>query len=432
MRISTEHAGVQNAHVGSHLASLAPYVADLRLASHDYAYASPESALATPSDTAVLEQVVALTAPLQQKVKTVLLVGIGGSDLGTRAVCDAVLGHTRAYGAHSDDVQLLSFSTVEPATLRAFERVLQQHVDPQEVVLVVISKSGNTVETIANANILFAQMCGKFGAEAAAQQTVVISGDDTPLATRAKEFGMHHLSLPKKVGGRFSVCTAVGLVPLALVGIDIRAFCAGASAGVHASVSENGVSSATVLASLLYESYGMGLDIHQIFLWHPELETLGKWYRQLLAESIGKEAYNGRRVGITPTVALGSIDLHSVGQLVFGGPRKRFTTFVAVPSAWVETQAFEDTSPFVMDMLQGKKAGDVMQAVYRGVMQSYVGHALPFAAIELESINARELGAFMGLHMASVMYLARLLQVNAFDQPNVESYKEETRKLLAQ
>jgi glucose-6-phosphate isomerase len=308
--------------------------------------------------------------------------------------------------------------------------VLATHTDPKEVALVVVSKSGNTAETITNANTLFKLLCKQFGSEAASTQTIVVSDEHAPLATAVKEQGIQHLTLPAHIGGRYSVFTAVGLVPLALVGADIRAFAAGAAAAGNAAVPEHGASSAGVIASLLYEAYRHDIRLHELFMWHPELETLGKWYRQLLAESIGKERHDGTKVGVMPTVALGSIDLHSLGQLVFGGPKDRFTTFVAAPTYWENTPVLADSSPFTIPMLAGKSAGNVMQAIYEGVRTTYKTHELPYMSFEFGAINEREIGAFMATHMASVMCLAQLLEVNAFNQPDVEDYKDETRRLL--
>jgi glucose-6-phosphate isomerase len=192
----------------------------------------------------------------------------------------------------------------------------------------------------------------------------------------------------------------------------------------------NAGSVAMVLASILFEMYQQGVRIHETFLFDPALETLGKWYRQLLAESVGKQQENGTRVGIMPTIAIGSVDLHSLGQLVFGGPRDRFTTFVSCPATFRQVLPLERESPFTHRTLEGVHAGQVMEAIYEGVKVAYTKHNLPYISIEFSSLDARELGACMTLQMTTVMYLASLLSVNAFDQPNVEAYKHEARKRL--
>ncbi len=432
MQVITEQTnGVSDEALRAHAAALCAYGETLRTATADTSYARPESALATPSDEGVRAEAGALRARFGTGVRTVLLVGIGGSDLGTRAIYDALYGHREQYaGRHTP--RLIAYATVEPGMLSALRDVLKGHERAEEVVLIVISKSGGTTETVANANVLFTLLSERFGKEAAARQSIVITEPSSPLAAAARERSMTIVAMPAAVGGRYSVFSSVGLVPLALLGVDIRALCEGARAGTQAAAPEKGLSSAMVLAAILYEQHAAGLAIHELFLFDPALEMLGKWYRQLLAESIGKTRGDGSRVGITPTVAIGSTDLHSLGQLVFGGPQSRCTTFVAVPSTWQDTPALADDSPFMLEMLRGKTTGDVMQAIYGGVRASYAGQGLPFVRVELDALNERELGAFMTTHMAMVMYLARLLDVNAFDQPAVESYKLETKRILAQ
>ena len=185
------------------------------------------------------------------------------------------------------------------------------------------------------------------------------------------------------------------------------------------------------MAADLFESYLKGLNIHEVFLFSPGLETYGKWYRQLLAESIGKTTDDGTRVGIMPSIALGTTDLHSLGQLIFGGPRNRFTTFVHVDQASRTTRPrISDHSPFTSELIQGKEAFVVQDAILSGVQRAYRQEQLSSMTITLEALNEREMGALMGLHMVMVMCLAKLFSVNAFDQPAVERYKQETKDIL--
>lgn len=431
MRILAEGTtGMTAASIKPHLETLAPYQKQVKAALHDTTYGSPETSLAAPRDEESIITALTLAKGFRPTVKTVLLVGIGGSDLGTRAIFEALHEHRAAYG-DTYKPRLLHFDTVEPRILNIMRETFAQHTQANELVLVVVSKSGNTAETLVNANVLFGLFSERFGKQAAAKQTIVLSDADAALATTAQEQGIAHIAIPKAIGGRFSVFTGVGLVPLALLGIDIRSLCAGAAEAGAASAPETGVSGAALLASLLFESQQQGVALHELFLCNPELETLGKWYRQLLAESVGKQRGDGVPVGITPTVAIGSTDLHSLGQLIFGGPKNRFTTFVAAPSQWNDAPVCRTDSPFVLPMLAGKESGAVMRAIYTAVGTTYQEHELPYIRIELNSIDERELGAFMAVQMASVMYLGKLLGVNTFDQPSVEAYKTETKHLLS-
>ena len=168
--------------------------------------------------------------------------------------------------------------------------------------------------------------------------------------------------------------------------------------------------------------------IHDTFLFSLDLESLGKWYRQLMGESIGKEYdQQGNRVfiGITPTVSLGTIDLHSVAQLYLGGPKDKYTTFVTI-----ENESEIITIPGTAVLMPGKNIKAVMDAFVEGTQRAYFNNGRPFSTITLPYKNAYYLGQYMQFKMVEMMYLGYLLQVNPFDQPNVELYKHEVAILL--
>ena len=424
MRIFFDDAPVDDEHMRQYVERLQPYAELLGSVLTEEFYTRPESALRAPFDVETQNHMRSLKEQFAG-VRTVLLVGIGGSDLGTRAMYEALV--------HTAPVELICFDTIEPARLREVQSVLARHADPNELALIVVTKSGTTIETLTNAQIVYRALCERYGSECAAARSLVITDPDTPLARTAEGQGMTVITLPQVIGGRFSVFTPVGLVPLALLGLNIDAFCEGARSGIQAALprTPGTPSAALVLAATLFEAVGRGVRFHEFLLFDPALEMLGKWYRQLLAESIGKTQTGGTRVGIMPTVAIGSTDLHSIGQLIFGGPNDRLTTLVACPSSWTDTPRLTEEPPFTHPSLVGKESGAVIWAIYGGVQEAYRSHSLPLVRIELDALNERELGACMGFQMATVMYLAQLMEVNAFDQPNVEAYKEEARKLLA-
>ncbi len=416
----------------SHVKLLEEYKSVLENAMNDTTYSTSESVLHTPFDTASFEEVRTVCLPLAKKCKLVLLVGIGGSDLGTRAVYDALRGYREKY-AKKDGAQLLTFSTIQPQIFKDIASILKGHHNIEDVVLVVVSKSGTTTETLVNANILFSLFTERFKDKDVTKHVFVIADGDTELATQAKEKGFNFFAIPKKVGGRFSVFTPVGTVPLSLLGFTVDSFLEGARKGIQASVTKGKGSSAAVSASFLFEAYlSIEVRVHELFIFNPELETLGKWYRQLLAESIGKERSDGTAIGITPTIALGTEDLHSVGQLIFGGRNDRFTTFLACKSAWESEECVhaQDESIFSLPILQNKKASTVLSVIYESVQNAYNLHALPHITTEFSEINEREIGVWMGIHMTAIIYLAHLFDINAFDQPGVETYKNEVRRLL--
>ena len=195
-----------------------------------------------------------------------------------------------------------------------------------------MSKSGGTTETIANFEILL-NILKKYKKKY--EKYVVVTTDkDSKLWNLSLKKGFDTLEIPKKVGGRFSVLSSVGLFPLGIIGVDIYQLLKGAKLMKNSCLNKNIIKNPAALsASLIYLHRLNDIKIHDLFIFNYDLESLGKWYRQLMGESIGKE-YDKNMIrvfeGITPTVSIGSTDLHSMAQLYLGGPYDKFTTFVRI------------------------------------------------------------------------------------------------------
>jgi glucose-6-phosphate isomerase len=239
------------------------------------------------------------------------------------------------------------------------------------------------------------------------------------------------LPVPKEVGGRFSVFSAVGLFPLTLAGFDTEQLLLGARDALASSLQKE--NHALRLAESIYLAHKGGASILNFFFFNPELESLGKWARQLYAESLGKEKDKGGKVvraGLTPIVSIGSTDLHSMAQLYFGGPHDKMTLFVHVAERSrlhvPEKGLFVDVIP----VIKNKSPEAIMKAIYDGTTAAYSTHKLPCGEILLPAISPYALGMFFELHMMAVMYLGEMLHVNTFDQPNVEDYKRVTKEIL--
>lgn len=393
-------------------------------------YSAPEASLNLPSDEDMLSQVMELSNRVRTPdLRYIFVIGIGGSNLGTKAIYDALHGG-RDIAPHIQ-TRLIFVDTNDSELLTACRDVIWSCTSASSCLVVSISKSGGTSETLANTEIILGVIREKWGNELG--RLVVIADADSPYTVAARGKGVATLTLPTLVGGRFSVLSAVGLFPLALLGLPISELHSGAVAMRQFCLNKDlflnpAAQSALVLAS----EYEKGKTIHDTFVFGSGLESLGKWYRQLLGESMGKETASGTVIGITPTVSVGSTDLHSVGQLYLGGPNVRVTTFVSVqtnvPGPIVPTsgRVFSELAP----MITGKATTDIMSAILAGTTHAYNVRGLPFMEIELEEITLSELGAFMQMKMIEVMFLANLLKVNAFNQPAVELYKVETKRLL--
>ncbi|MGB8366767.1 MAG: hypothetical protein WCD44_00255, partial [Candidatus Babeliales bacterium] len=366
---------------------------------------------------------------------TVLVViGIGGSHLGTAAIHEALFG--KFYNEQNPPIKVYFADTVDTDYIYDIILLVEQAIEEDHHVLInVVSKSGRTTETIANFEI-FLYLLQHYRGINYHHYVVVTTDEDSPLWELAGEKKLTRLAIPKKVGGRYSVFSAVSLFPLALLGVNIDQLLAGARSIVSVATSLDIFNNMSALsAAILYRHYKNNITVHDSFLFPINLEGIGKWYRQLLGESIGKE-YNkqGKKVniGMTPTVSMGSADLHSVGQLYLGGPYNKFTTFITVQKSKSDVlvpnlHEFEQ----LVAHIQGKQLPLIMDAILQGVYTAYKKNKRPFVSIVLPEKSAYYIGQLLQFKMIEIMYLGYLLDINPFDQPQVELYKKETRKILA-
>lgn len=364
---------------------------------------------------------------LRLKPTVLIVIGIGGSALGAKAVHQAIRG--RFYHAGNPTLRVYFLQTIDSNRVATIIQVLEKELKQGNNVLInVITKSGTTTETIVNFEVILAVL--KEYRSDYQELVVVTTGKDSPLWERAEREKFDLLDIPKNVGGRYSVFSAVGLFPLAIAGINTEQLIKGAQSGVTLGLSKNLEKNSSLLSALLlYVHYQNTITIHDMFIFSVDLEAVGKWYRQLMGESIGKELNtHGERVlaGITPTVSLGTIDLHSVAQLYLGGPRDKFTTFVTVKNGHKKI-TIPATAPHY---LQNKTLSDLMHAFVEGTQIAYQKNDRPFCTVTLPEKNEFFIGQFLQLKMIEIMYLGYLLEVDPFDQPNVELYKKEVKNIV--
>jgi glucose-6-phosphate isomerase len=409
------------------------YLSTLSAVTQANDYVTDEASLNLPFDDVMIESVINLAEEkVSPELQYVFVVGIGGSNLGTKAIYDALYGYRDLVASYR--AKLVFVDTINDAQLHFYtEQLIPSLQSAEQYLLVTISKSGGTTETVANTEILLASLKEKLGDFK--DRTVVITDEDSAFWRSAESAGLAKLAIPSKVGGRYSVFSAVGLFPLAAIGVDIKSLIQGAK-DIRPDCLNTQMDNNPALQSAALMAYAVadGKIINDTFLFNSELESLGKWYRQLLGESIGKE-YNRAgeqvHVGITPTVSIGSTDLHSVGQLYLAGPKDKLTTFVySNQLKQALTVPVDRVFPNTVSMIDGKTSADIMAAIFGGVKIAYNKNQLPFMEVELAGITAYELGAFMQFKMIEMMLLGHLLNVNPFDQPNVELYKIGTKQLL--
>jgi len=388
-------------------------------------YNEPECTVNLPTDADILSSVHAMVAKKKtDQLKYVVVVGIGGSNLGTKAVYDALWGHY-------DNMEPLRFpkmlflDTQDECILKKTITLLSSCSSLDEFVINVISKSGGTTETMANLEVLSPALSERFGD--ITSRLVFTTVEGSALHKKAQEKSIDVLFMPEQVGGRYSVFSSVGLFPLALLGVDIEKLRKGAEnmrdiCGNKSSIQNN---PAKLSASILYLLSLQGKVINDNFIFLPQLESLGKWYRQLMGESIGKEGK-----GITPTVSMGSVDLHSVAQLYLEGPNDKITTFVSGGEPLENTSVPSQLTYEIVPAIQGKSIFDIMHAIIGGTLIAYHNQNRAYTHVVFEKLDEESLGEFLQFKMLEMMYLGKLLGVNTFDQPGVELYKVETKRLL--
>lgn len=417
-------ARVNGQELAKTIESLSDYQSYLQKVVNKGGYDADEASINLPSDKELIQNVMQMVGKKKsENLKYIIIIGIGGSNLGTKAIYDALYGY---YDVMRSDrfPKMIFLDTQDADVLSNLSSLLSSLSDPNEILINTISKSGGTTETIANFEVVFDMLKDRFSS--IADRIVFTTNEGSKLHEVGNNNEIDVLNLPNKVGGRYSIFSTVGLFPLALLGLDIEKLMTSAVNMREICVKSRGVENpALVSASILFIQSQQGKNINDNFIFAPQLESMGKWYRQLMGESIGKDGK-----GITPTVSIGSTDLHSVGQLYLGGPKDKTTTFIYTQKGGKEVMVPEQTRLKLIEMIQGKSISSLMHAIVQGTKLAYEKQELPYMEIVLESISVAEIAAFMQFKMVEMMYLGKLFNVNAFDQPHVELYKVETKRIL--
>ncbi len=395
-------------------------------------YVTHDEVVRLPLDQNIFETVNRMAEAYHTtQLKFIIVIGIGGSNLGTKAVYDALRGQCDFLSETLPKMVFLD--TVGVSLIRDLEKILGDNVHYKEEILInLVSKSGATTESIVNFEVLMAYLMERI--DDVESRVVCTTDEDSNLWNLAKQKHYGLLAIPKMIGGRFSVFSAVGLFPLVVSGIDIVSLRQGAADMLALCIGgDSGNQHARRAAEILFGEMMAGTSMLNIFHFTPELESLGKWERQLIAESLGKEKdISGKVVhaGITPIVSIGSTDLHSMAQLYFGGPRDKFTMLIKTENTFPIKIPNDGLFDGLVSGIAGKITEDIMGAIYQGVMGAYRKNALPFAEVGLSTLSPHTIGAYMQWRILTVIHLAMLMHVNPYDQPSVEDYKEGTRRTL--
>jgi glucose-6-phosphate isomerase len=390
--------------------------------------------LAAKRDESLIARLQSCADRLSGEVDSVVVLGIGGSYMGARALLEACChqyhneiavqnraGRPRMYfeGNNVD-----SDSVVELADL------LKSRGDRWAIV--VISKSGGTLETAAAFRIFLRELGDTLGKSASrlGELVVPITGDSGKLVKLAKALGCREVfPVPDGVGGRFSALSAVGLLPAALLGLDIEKLLAGAVAmNDHfrtAAPGENAVLDFVGVCHLLEEKRGCKTRV--LSTWGKRLEALGLWYDQLLAESLGKQER-----GALPLTVVNTRDLHSRGQQHQEGPRDKLITNIFVEQTRHAALAIgkSELDQDGLNELGDKTLPDVLHAAFVGTNQAYREVDRPTADLFVPELDEHALGQLFQMLMLATVVEGRLIGINPYGQPGVEAYKKNMNAIL--
>ena len=415
-------AGLSEDSLSQALVALAPVVARLG-AVRQWAEPGDLSFLHVPRARYDLAPMTDLAARLGARCDDLLVLGTGGSSLGGQTLYELV---DRGFGPPAGYPRLHFMDNVDPDSFAA----LLDSVDATRLGVLAISKSGGTAETLCQTLIALdhlRQVVGEAGLKDC--MAVITEPNDSPLKQLALRFGLPCLDHHQGIGGRYSVLTNVGLLPAILAGLDPLAIRAGAQQVLngffHPTVE---IDASPVLGAGLAVCLSRDKGISQTVLmpYVDRLACFAGWYRQLWAESLGK---NGR--GTTPIKAVGAVDQHSQLQLYLDGPRDKFFTLMRLETTGQGARVPNDLADSLgLDYLSGRRLGDLLDAEAKATAATLIANGCPTRLFTFQRLDEEVLGGLFMHFMLETVLAAELFAVSPFGQPAVEEGKELTRQYM--
>jgi len=347
----------------------------------------------------------------------IVVIGIGGSTLGTYAIYKFL--------KHSRDLEkkLIFLETTDPIDIKS----KVENIDFNDTLFIIISKSGTTVETVSIFKYINTLV------KCDATNTVVVTENDSKLQAYADKNGLKSFEIPKNVGGRFSVFSAVGLLPLAIVGIDIDELLQGAQKSHDSFFEKNAVYERLLKKARFLVEYKNSFNINVVFSYSSRLEGFNKWYIQLWGESLGKVDINSTRQGLTPIGIIGPIDQHSFLQLIVEGRRDKTVTVIKVDNfdndlkiPDVQLEGLEG-----LDYLNGIAFSDLINKQADATIESINNLSdIPCDVITIDGVCESAIAALMYEYELLTSLCAKFMYIDAYNQPGVESGKIILKKKL--
>ncbi len=339
---------------------------------------------------------------LSDSFSTLVVVGMGGSSRGAKALHQAV---------GKGNARLVFLDNIDPDLL--LETL--NKIDWKRTAFVFISKSGRTLETVALMNVIFSEL--KKRKLFSGNRLVFIGDEGNSFQKLSSTLNASFLSIPKAIGGRFSVFTAVGLFPICFAGYSLDEFLEGAYDLLDSPLP------AFYLAASKYLHYKAGRNISVVMPYSSYMTEFTEWYAQLWAESLGKDGK-----GQTPLKAVGTASQHSILQLFIDGPDDKFYQLFYVNNRSSDLKIPQGAK--ILPYLSGKNLGEVMRAEFEGTLFSLKQKGRPVVRFELSRLSEYQMGYLFMTYMVAVVVVARLMGVNPYGQPAVEVGKCYARELL--
>lgn len=401
----------------SAILELSPQLDDLRVRLRNWKQGKPFSFYHLPyvdESRSIRERATRIT---RQFTRTIVF-GIGGSSLGGETL-------VRTLGNTTHPVQF--YDNIDPSTLAELETV-----DWQRTALLVISKSGNTAETLSQFLSLLPQLESELGDRLPEHVQVITENRDGALAQIAIELGIEIIVHPP-VGGRYSVLSVVGMLPAAIAGVDITSLLSGARNMAEECGRDDVLENPAFFngaAQYLHAQQGRRICVFMPYV--DRLRPLGLWYRQLWAESLGKRDRSGHAHGLTPALAMGVTDQHSQLQLYLDGPDDKQYTLLADPKLGPQGARVpaRHTGLPATAPLAGHTTGELLLAEFHATRETLTRHQRPNRTILLDTRDPAAIGALILLLELETVVVAQLLGVDPFDQPAVEESKVLARQYL--
>jgi len=354
--------------------------------------------------------------------KQIAIIGIGGSTLGTYAIYN-FMKYNKQYNKTLKK-ELFFFESTDPVNLNG---TLSQ-INLEDTLFIIISKSGTTIETISIFKYLMSIT------KIDKSNLLIITEEDSKLNTFAKANDINSFDIPKNVGGRFSVLSNVGLVPLYLAGFNIDELLKGAKKISTSFFEQNDLYDHLIKKARTYYEYKDIYNVNAIFSYSQLLEGFNKWYIQLWGESLGKIDVNNTNQGLTPIGLLGPVDQHSFLQLIVEGKRDKTVTFIKIKDFKDNTKIAPITLEGLEDLdyinnLDFKELINLQADATIASVKEYKKD-IPIDLIEIEEISEYEIGKLLFYYELLTSIVGKFLRINTYDQPGVEGGKIILKEML--